>query len=73
MESDIWIKRRAKPRLKAPAAVVGSPGLRSIGKLAVDALIERTGAKLMAEFYSTHLPTITRLRLHMRLTRRFLA
>jgi proteasome assembly chaperone (PAC2) family protein len=58
MENDIWINRISKPRLRQPVAIVGSPGLRSIGKLAIDQLIARTGAKLMAELYSTHLPTI---------------
>ncbi len=58
MAAEIWIKRRCEPKLEAPVAVVGSPGLRSIGKLAVDLLITQTGAELMAELYSTHLPTI---------------
>jgi proteasome assembly chaperone (PAC2) family protein len=58
MESDIWIKRHATADLVEPVAVVGSPGLRSIGKLAVDSLIGQTKATLMAELYSTHLPTV---------------
>lgn len=58
MESDIWIKRYAMPELVKPVAVVGSPGLRSIGKLVVDNLIHQTEAHLGAELYSTHLPSI---------------
>jgi len=57
-EEDIWIKRHAKGDLKEPVAVVGSPGLRSIGKLVVDNLIASTKADLVAELYSTHLPAI---------------
>jgi proteasome assembly chaperone (PAC2) family protein len=58
MESDIWTKRYATAELTEPVAVVGSPGLRSIGKLTVDSLIAQTGAQLSAEIYSTHLPSI---------------
>jgi proteasome assembly chaperone (PAC2) family protein len=58
MESDIWIKRYPTAEPKEPVAVVGSPGLRSIGKLAVDSLIEQTKAVLAAELYSTHLPSV---------------
>ena len=55
---DIWIDSYEKTILKAPIAVVGSPGMRSIGKLVTDHLIEQTHAKLIAELYSTHLPVI---------------
>jgi uncharacterized protein len=58
MESDIWIKRFEIPEGHEPVAVVGSPGLRSIGKFAVDSLIAQTKAQLTAELYSTHLPSI---------------
>ncbi len=58
MESDIWIERHPFEKLSKPVAVVGSPGLRSIGKLAVDNLIRLTKAQLLAELYSTHLPSI---------------
>jgi proteasome assembly chaperone (PAC2) family protein len=58
MESDIWITRHAYTELHEPVAVVGSPGLRSIGKLAVDSLIAQTKAQSTAELYSTHLPSI---------------
>ncbi len=59
MESEVWIKQVEEIRkLQAPVAVVGSPGLRSIGKLAVDSLIEQSKSTLIAELYSTHLPSI---------------
>lgn len=58
MEEDIWINRYQKTELESPIAIVGSPGLRSVGKLAVEKLIEQTNATLMAELYSTHLPSI---------------
>jgi proteasome assembly chaperone (PAC2) family protein len=56
MEADIWIERLRKPELTKPIAIVGSPGLRSIGELVVDKLIDATKADLTAELYSTHLP-----------------
>ena len=58
MESDIWTKLYLTPELHEPVAVVGSPGLRSIGILTVDNLIAQTKAQLSAELYSTHLPSI---------------
>jgi proteasome assembly chaperone (PAC2) family protein len=58
MENGVWIKRYEVPKLDKPVAIVGSPGLRSVGKLVVDSLIERTRAQLIADLYSTHLPTI---------------
>jgi proteasome assembly chaperone (PAC2) family protein len=58
MEADIWIEQLREPELNKPIAVVGSPGLRSIGALVVDKLIDATKAELTAELYSTHLPLI---------------
>jgi len=55
---DIWIEHHELLRLTEPIAIVGSPGLRSIGKLAVGGLIAETRAQLIAELYSTHLPSI---------------
>lgn len=46
------------PELVEPVAIVGAPGLRSIGKLAVDSLINETKAEIFAELYSTHFPAI---------------
>ena len=54
----IWIEHHKRAELVAPVAIVGSPGLRSIGKLVVDKLIAETRAQLIAELYSTHLPSI---------------
>jgi len=58
MDADIWIERLGKAELKQPIAVVGSPGLRSIGELVVEQLVTKTRAELVAELYSTHLPLI---------------
>ena len=55
---DVWIKQYQIPTLKNPVAIVGSPGLRSIGKLVVDNLVDQTKATLVADLYSTHLPSI---------------
>jgi proteasome assembly chaperone (PAC2) family protein len=57
-EHDIWIEHHEMLKLAEPIAIVGSPGLRSIGKLVVDSLIAETRAQLIAELYSTHLPSI---------------
>ncbi len=58
MENDIWINQYEKKPPTSPIAIVGSPGLRSIGKLVVDRIIEQNKAVLAAELYSTHLPSI---------------
>ena len=58
MDADIWIERLGKAELKQPIAVVGSPGLRSIGELVVEQLVNKTRAELVAELYSTHLPLV---------------
>jgi proteasome assembly chaperone (PAC2) family protein len=55
---ETWITSRRPVSLDSPVAVVGSPGLRSIGKLVVEKLIAQTHAELAADLYSTHLPTI---------------
>ena len=57
-EPDIWIEHRKSVQLAEPIAIVGSPGLRSIGKLAVESLISETKAELIAELYSSHMPSI---------------
>jgi len=45
-----------KPRFKRPKAVAGFPGIANIGKLAVDFMVYRLGAKKFAEIFSEHLP-----------------
>ncbi|MDI6886317.1 MAG: PAC2 family protein [archaeon] len=53
-----WINYRdtSKIELREPIAIVGSPGLRSVGKLAVDALVEKLNPKLFAELFSYGFP-----------------
>jgi proteasome assembly chaperone (PAC2) family protein len=58
MKEEVWIKRHNSSSMRNPVAIVGSPGLRSIGKLVVDSLISQVQANLTAELYSTHLPSI---------------
>ena len=58
MEKETWIERRSDAKLIKPVVVVGSPGLRSIGKLVVDSLIVKTKATIIADMYSTHMPSI---------------
>ena len=57
MEKETWIKRRGDVELIEPIAVVGSPGLRSIGKLVMESLIAKSQATLIADLYSTHMPS----------------
>jgi len=56
MVAKTWIKYLRKPELNEPIAIVGSPGLRSIGKLVIDHIVEKLQPKLIAELYSTHFP-----------------
>jgi proteasome assembly chaperone (PAC2) family protein len=58
VEKDMWIERSGNVELVEPVAVVGSPGLRSIGKLVMSSLITKTNAKLISNLYSTHMPSI---------------
>lgn len=58
MEENTWIKRHKTVELNQPIAVVGSSGLRSIGRLVVDHLIREMRPQLIAELYSTHFPLI---------------
>ncbi|HUV80833.1 MAG TPA: PAC2 family protein [Candidatus Bathyarchaeia archaeon] len=55
-----WINYRdtRKLKLKDPIAIVGSPGLRSVGKLVVDALVEKSQPQLFAELFSYGFPSI---------------
>jgi proteasome assembly chaperone (PAC2) family protein len=56
MAAKTRMKYLRRPKLNEPVAVVGSPGLRSIGKLAIDLLVDKLQAELIAELYSTHFP-----------------
>ena len=58
MEKETWLEHRGDAELIEPLAVVGSPGLRSIGKLVMESLIVKTQAMLIADLYSTHMPSI---------------
>ena len=58
MEKETWIERRSDAKVIESIAVVGSPGLRSIGKLVMDSLIAKTKATKIADLYSTHMPSI---------------
>lgn len=53
-----WIKHFKEPITKEPIAIVGSPGLRSIGEIVVDYLIEELKPRLIAELYSPHFPIL---------------
>ena len=56
----VWINYRDTPKieLKDPVAIVGSPGLRSVGKIAIDVLVEKLQPQLFAELYSYGFPCI---------------
>ncbi|MGQ9469780.1 MAG: PAC2 family protein [Nitrososphaerales archaeon] len=57
-----WIKYIEEPMVKEPIAIVGSPGLRSVGKIAVEYLIEELKPRLVAELYSPYFPIIYQTR-----------
>ena len=56
----VWVTYcdKSKTTLKAPIAIVGSSGLRSVGKIAVDVLIEKLQPRLFAELYSYGFPGV---------------
>jgi proteasome assembly chaperone (PAC2) family protein len=56
----VWIEYRdtREIALNDPVAIVGSPGLRSVGKLAVDVLVESLQPTLFAELFSYGFPCI---------------
>lgn len=58
MISETWIEHIQRLRFKKPVAIVGSPGIRSVGKLAIEGLVEGLQANLTAELFSTHFPII---------------
>jgi len=47
-----------KRELKDPIVIVGSPGLRSVGKLVIDALVEKSQPQLFAELFSYGFPSV---------------
>lgn len=51
-----WVELQEHPAILPTIAVVGSPGLRSIGKLVTDKLIQQYDAKLIGQLFSTHFP-----------------
>ncbi|MBN1763300.1 MAG: PAC2 family protein [Methanomicrobia archaeon] len=56
----VWIEYRdtREIALNNPVAIVGSPGLRSVGKLVVDVLVESLQPTLFAELFSYGFPCI---------------
>ena len=56
MNDEIWFEDLKKVKLKNATAIIGSPGLGSIGKLVIDNLILETKSKITTKLYSTHLP-----------------
>ncbi|HUV02605.1 MAG TPA: PAC2 family protein [Desulfobacteria bacterium] len=56
----VWIEYRdtREIALNDPVAIVGSPGLRSVGKLVVDVLVESLQPTLFAELFSYGFPCI---------------
>ena len=57
-----WINYRDKGRgrihLKEPIAIVGSSGLRSVGKIVVDELVKKADPRIFAELYSYGFPSV---------------
>ncbi|MDI6903626.1 MAG: PAC2 family protein [Methanocellales archaeon] len=53
-----WIRCDRRPRLRKPVAIVGSPGLCSVGRIAIDHLINELRPKLFAELHSNRFPAV---------------
>jgi proteasome assembly chaperone (PAC2) family protein len=53
----VWIKHY-KNKIRTPTAIVGSPGLRSIGNIAIEFLVKELKPKLIAELFSQYFPII---------------
>jgi proteasome assembly chaperone (PAC2) family protein len=53
-----WIDRKKTPDIQSPIAIVGSQGLRSVGLVAIEHLIEEWGGEPFAEAYSTNFPVL---------------
>ncbi|MFQ6076561.1 MAG: PAC2 family protein [Candidatus Bathyarchaeia archaeon] len=58
MNRNTWVIYHRRPELKSPVAIAGSPGLRSIGELVIDHLIEKLKPDLFAELYSAFFPVV---------------
>jgi proteasome assembly chaperone (PAC2) family protein len=56
----VWIDYRDKSKieLKEPIAIVGSSGLRSVGKIVIDELVKKMDPRLFAQLYSYGFPSI---------------
>lgn len=56
----VWINYRdtREIKLKDPVAIVGSPGLRSVGARVIDALVENLQPRLFAELFSYGFPCV---------------
>jgi proteasome assembly chaperone (PAC2) family protein len=53
------IKKYGKtPRFNQPIVVLGSPGLSSVGKMAIDFLVDKIQPQLFLEVYSSNFPVI---------------
>ncbi len=50
------LKYLKRPKLKRPVIIAGLPGIASIGKLAVEYLINKLGAQKFLELYSDYFP-----------------
>lgn len=55
-KNNLKIRLKLFPSLTNPIAVVGSPGLRSVGKLALNSLVKKLKAKLFLQIYSKSFP-----------------
>ena len=58
MAIKIFVRTQAMPHLKEPIAIVGSPGLRSIGITTTNYLTKELNAIPFAEIYASNLPII---------------
>ncbi|MEM2933789.1 MAG: PAC2 family protein [Methanocellales archaeon] len=50
----MWINYLKKPEFKNPVAIAASPGLRSVGKIAIEYLLKKLPCELIVEIRSPH-------------------
>ncbi len=59
---ETWLEYLERPELEKPTAIAASPGLRSVGWIAVEYLIRKLKPQLFAYIYSSHFPYIYQTR-----------
>lgn len=56
MEWVYTLEQKKRPKLDSPVLIEGLPGIGNVGKIAVDFMIEKLGAKKLYTIFSHHIP-----------------